>query len=142
MILKLKILTVTLLLNCIVFSQKDTSKICLPYKTAQNVAKDLVQCDAIREELKETTQLVVYQRLLISHKDSVISIYEQKTTNYQNQISSYSQNQLIQNDMIFKLETENETLGEKLSFYENATGYLAGGLVAVMGLLTFIVTAK
>jgi hypothetical protein len=44
--------------------------------------------------------------------------------------------------MIFKLETENETLGEKLSFYQTATGYLTGGLVAVIGLLTFIVTAK
>ena len=142
MMVKLRILTVILLLNCTVFSQTDTNKICLPYKTAQNVAKDLIQCDAIRAELNETNQLVSNQRSLISLKDSVILIYREKSTNYQNQISSYSQNQLIQNDMIFKLETENETLGEKLSFYQNATGYLAGGLVAVMGLLTFIVTAK
>ncbi len=142
MMVKLRILTVILLLNCTVFSQTDTNKICLPYKTAQNVAKDLIQCDAIRAELNETNQLVSHQHSLISLKDSVISTYHEKTINYQNQITQYNQIITIQDNVVSQLETENDSLNEKLSFYQTATGYLTGGLVAVIGLLTFIVTAK
>ena len=114
----------------------------MPYKTAQNVAKDLIQCDAIRAELNETNQLVSHQRSLISLKDSVISTYHEKTINYQNQITQYNQIITNQNIMVSQLETENDSLNEKLSFYQTATGYITGGLIAVMGLLTFIVTAK
>ncbi len=78
MIKNLKILTITLLLSSTTFSQKDTSKVCFDYKTAQKIAVDLVKGDAAIEELGKTQKLVTQLKEKIVEKDSIISDYKTK----------------------------------------------------------------
>ncbi len=87
MTIKLRILTVILLLNSIVFSQTDTNKICFPYNTAKRIAIDLVKGDSAIAELKYTHTLVEQYKQSLVERDSVIDTYRTKTATYIQEIS-------------------------------------------------------
>ena len=110
MIKKLKILLPILLLSLTTFSQKDTSKVCFDYKTAQKIATDLVKGDAAVEELGKTQKLVFQLNEKIVEKDSVILFYIKKDTNYINQVKSYAEIKEKQSILVTGLEKDKDKL--------------------------------
>ena len=65
------------------FSQIDTTKVCIPTKTARLIAKDLIKYDGCVQELKLTQDKVIKLEEKDVQKDTIISLLEKKDKNNQ-----------------------------------------------------------
>jgi hypothetical protein len=137
MVIKLKTLLVLLLLSSTSFSQKDTSKICFPYSTAQKIAIDLVKGDSAMAELKITNKLIWQLNGKITEQDSVIKIYTEKNTNYLSQINNYDKIIVKKDEIITGLESDVNELTNKNNNLKKGIKWLSGGFLAsVITILT------
>jgi SMC interacting uncharacterized protein involved in chromosome segregation len=63
------------------FSQQDTTKVCIPTKTARLIAKDLIRYDGCVQELKLTQQKVTKLEEREVQKDTIIKLLNDKDDN-------------------------------------------------------------
>ena len=63
------------------FSQVDTTKVCIPTKTARLIAKDLIKFDGCIQELKLTQQKVIKLEEREVQKDTIIKLLTDKDEN-------------------------------------------------------------
>jgi hypothetical protein len=64
-----------------IFSQLDTTKVCIPTKTARLVAQDLIRYDGCRQELKLTQEKVFKLEGRERQKDTIIKLLNDKDEN-------------------------------------------------------------
>jgi hypothetical protein len=113
MVDKLKILLIILLLSSTSFSQTDTSKLCLNYNVAKQVAIDLVRGDSALAELEQTNLLVDQLTFKTTQQDSIINVYKDKDANCLSQIDNYNKIREQHNLMVNGLEKDIESLKKK-----------------------------
>jgi len=109
-----------------------TDTITNPLPLAQPVlvsaAKDLIELDGVKEEIIIKNDIITLNEQRIVGKDSVISLYTQKETNYKNIVN----NQETQiKDWKFQynaLQLENHKLKIKNKFVKIGAGIVIGGL--------------
>ena len=142
MTIKLRILTVILLLNSIVFSQTDTNKICFPYNTAKRIAIDLVKGDSAIAELKYTHTIIDQYKQSLVERDSIINTYRIKTSTYIQEIALRDTALSLQKYMIYGLKKDNESANTQLSIYKTTTKYLSIGLVGTLAVISFLFYLK
>jgi ribosomal protein S13 len=65
------------------FSQVDTTKVCIPTKTARLIAKDLIKYDGCVQELKLTQEKVTKLEEREVQKDTIIKLLTDKDKNNQ-----------------------------------------------------------
>jgi ribosomal protein S13 len=65
------------------FSQVDTTKVCIPTKTARLIAKDLIKYDGCVQELKLTQEKVLKLEEREVQKDTIIKLLTDKDKNNQ-----------------------------------------------------------
>jgi hypothetical protein len=65
------------------FSQVDTTKVCIPTKTARLIAKDLIKYDGCVQELKLTQEKVTKLEEREVQKDNIIGLLTDKDKNNQ-----------------------------------------------------------
>ena len=70
-----------LMLSLSSFSQVDTTKVCIPTKTARLVAQDLIRYDGCRQELKLTQEKVFKLEGRERQKDTIIKLLNDKDEN-------------------------------------------------------------
>ena len=80
------------------FSQKDTSKICFDYTTAQLIAIDLVRGDSAIAELQQVHQKNITLEQIIKNQQQILTLCEDKNINYTTQITTYQ-------NIVIKLKT-------------------------------------
>ena len=78
---KLIVLVSFLMLSLSSFSQVDTTKVCIPTKTARLVAQDLIRYDGCKEELELTQQKVFKLQEREVQKDTIIKLLNDKDDN-------------------------------------------------------------
>ena len=142
MTIKLRILTVILLLNFTVFSQIDTNKIYFPYTTAKRIAIDLVKGDSAIAELKYTYTIIGQYKQSLVERDSIINTYRIKTSIYVQEISLRDTTLSLQKYMIYGLKKDNESANTQLSIYKTTTKYLSVGLVGTLAVISFLFYLK
>ena len=80
---KLIMLVSFLMLSLSSFSQVDTTKVCIPTKTARLIAKDLIRYDGCVQELKLTQEKVIKLEEREIQKDNIIGLLNDKDKNNQ-----------------------------------------------------------
>ena len=63
------------------FSQVDTTKVCIPTKTARLIAQDLIRYDGCKQELELTQQKVFKLQEREVQKDTIIKLLNDKDDN-------------------------------------------------------------
>ena len=135
---KLKILLVLLTLSSNSFSQTVTDKICISHDKAKAIAIDLTRGDSAIAELKVINKLVWQLNKKIDVKDSTLSIYVTKETNYLKQVSLHEKTVAIQDTIIKDLEKDVSDLTTKNNNLKTGIKWLGGGLVGtLLSFLTF-----
>ena len=142
MILKLKILTVIILLNFTIFSQIDTNKVCLPYQISKKIAIDLIRGDSAIAELKQTNILINQYKQSIIERDTIIELYKKKTDLYIKEISLRDTTLSLQKYMIYELKYENQKQYSQLKIYKTTTKYLSVGLMGTLAVISYILYIK
>ena len=132
MVDKLKILLITLLLSSISFSQTDTSKLCLDYSVAKQVAIDLVRGDSAIAELEQTNILVNQLTFKTTQQDSIINVYKDKDVNCLSQINNYNKIREQHNLIINGLEKDIESVKKENKNLRKATTFLGAGFLGVL----------
>ena len=132
MVDKLKILLITLLLSSTSFSQKDTSKLCLDYSVAKQVAIDLVKGDSALAELEQTNSLVDQLTFKTIQQDSIINVYKDKDANCLSQINSYNKIREQHTIMVNGLEKDIESIKRENKNLRKATTLLGAGFLGVL----------
>ena len=132
MVDKLKILLIILLLSSTSFSQKDTSKLCLDYKVAKQVAIDLVRGDLALAELEQTNILLDQLTFKFSQQDSIINVYKDKDANCLSQINNYDKIREQNNIMINGLEKDVDNLKKQNKNLRKTTTILGAGFLGVL----------
>ena len=132
MVDKLKILLIILLLSSTSFSQKDTSKLCLDYSVAKQVAIDLVKGDSALAELEQTNSLVDQLTFKTIQQDSIINVYKDKDANCLSQINSYNKIREQHTIMVNGLEKDIESIKRENKNLRKATTFLGAGFLGVL----------
>jgi parvulin-like peptidyl-prolyl isomerase len=132
---KLKIFPIILLLSLNLFSQTDTSKVCIPYPIAQKIAIELIQKDSIQAELTLTQQILQEVENKSSIQDSIIITYQEKDSLCKEQIIIFENKEEVYKGRIKELEEENK----KLILILKWTG---GAIVGIIVTSLAIITAK
>jgi len=132
MVDKLKILLIILLLSSTSFSQKDTSKLCLDYNVAKQVAIDLVRGDSAIAELEQTSILVEQLTFKTTQQDSIINVYKDKDANCLSQIDNYNKIREQHNLIINGLEKDIESIKKENKNLRKATTFLGAGFLGVL----------
>jgi hypothetical protein len=132
MVNKLKILLIILLLNSTSFSQEDTSKLCLNYNIAKQVAIDLIRGDSALAELEQTNILVNQLTFKITQQDSIINVYKDKDANCLSQINNYNKIREQHNIMVNGLEKDVENLKKQNKNLRKTTTILGAGFLGVL----------
>jgi hypothetical protein len=135
MVVKSMILSFILLLNCQVFSQVDTSKVCFPYHVAKLIAIDLIKCDSMSSELNLVNDLVYQQEQKITQQDTVIEIYKRKEINYIEQLNYKDTIYTTQKQLISNLKQENTILENKRNKQRSLIKVMGGGLICTLAIL-------
>ena len=107
---RLKLLSVTLLLSLTSFSQTDTSKVCLQYNTAKQIAIDLVRGDSAIAELNLVNQKVFLLQEKLSAKDLIIQEMNSKNSLCNSQSILLQQKIDIYTDVTSQLSLQNQKL--------------------------------
>ena len=132
MVDKLKILLIILLLSSTSFSQKDTSKLCLDYSVAKQVAIDLVRGDSAIAELEQTNLLVDQLTFKTTQQDSIINVYKDKDANCLSQINNYNKIREQHTIMVNGLEKDIESIKRENKNLRKATTFLGAGFLGVL----------
>lgn len=128
---------VIILLSFTSFSQKDTSRICLPYHTAKLIAIDLVRLDSLSNELKELNSILDIRNNEIRIKDSLINFNEKLVIEQKSEVKILTEKEKNHLDKIAKLEANTTTLENNNKNLRTATQVLGGGFI---GLFTAFLT--
>jgi len=80
---KLIVLVSFLMLSLNSFSQVDTTKVCIPTKTARLVAQDLIRYDGCKQEIKLLEEKIVKLDERDEQKDTIIDLLNTKDENNQ-----------------------------------------------------------
>jgi hypothetical protein len=80
---KLIVLVSFLMLSLNSFSQVDTTKVCIPTKTARLVAQDLIRYDGCKQEVKLLEEKIVKLDERDEQKDTIIDLLNTKDENNQ-----------------------------------------------------------
>lgn len=80
---KLIVLVSFLMLSLNSFSQVDTTKVCIPTKTARLVAQDLIRYDGCKQEVKLLEEKVIKMDERDEQKDTIIDLLNTKDENNQ-----------------------------------------------------------
>jgi hypothetical protein len=129
------ILSFILLLNCQVFSQADTNKVCFPYRVAKLIAIDLTKCDSISSELNLVNTLVYQQEQKLIQQDTVIGVYKLKEINYIEQLKYKDTIYTTQKQLISNLKQENTILESKRNKQRSLIKVMGGGLICTLAIL-------
>jgi uncharacterized protein YlaN (UPF0358 family) len=127
---KVKLLITSLLISSIAFSQTvtDTSKITLTYPIAKRIALDLISGDSAKAILKQKeVELSLVEKKLV-YKDSIISLFKIKETNYINQVRSEQQKIEGWQQSYELLRKENRKIKIKSRFTRILSYTIIGGL--------------
>lgn len=127
---KVKLLITSLLISSIAFSQivTDTSKITLTYPIAKRIAIDLISGDSAKAILKQKEIELSLVEKKVVYKDSVISIFKIKETNYINQVRSEQQKIEGWQQSYELLRKENRKIKVKSRFTKILSYAIIGGL--------------
>jgi hypothetical protein len=127
---KVKLLITSLLISSIAFSQTvtDTSKITLTYPIAKRIALDLISGDSAKAILKQKEIELSLVEKKIVYKDSIISIFKIKETNYINQVRSEQQKIEGWQQSYELLRKENRKIKVKSRFTRILSYTIIGGL--------------
>lgn len=128
--------------NLIVFSQTDTNNKngnneplkCLPISTFKSIAKDLLQGDYAKAELKLANEQINKLEEKVSLKDSVIVTMQKKEENYETIIKSQDQKyQVLEN------HTKNvELLLKKEKVKNKFKNIVGGGIIAILSVFLIV----
>lgn len=80
---KLIVLVSFLMLSLNSFSQVDTTKVCIPTKTARLVVQDLIRYDGCKQEVKLLEEKIVKLDERDEQKDTIIDLLNTKDENNQ-----------------------------------------------------------
>lgn len=106
-------------------SAQDTIKI--PTPIAKQIAKDLVKCDSIKEELVLSNQQINLLTRKVILKDSIIVNHEQKGIMYEERIKNEQLKFDTQANWVKDLQKQNKKIKAKLTFTRiTFTGIIAG----------------
>ena len=142
MTIKLRILTVILLLNSIVFSQTDTNKICLPYSIAQKIAIELTQKDSLQSELKGTQLILKESQNKIRLQDSIMISFEQKEIEHESEVKIFEEKEITHIDKVEKLTESNNKLAKKNNRLKITAQILGGGFLGTLAVLVTLIAIK
>ena len=124
------------------FSQKDTSKICFDYTTAQLIAIDLVRGDSAIAELQQVHQKNITLEQIIKNQQQILTLCEDKNINYTTQITTY-QNIVIKHESVIKnLENDVNNLTRKNTYLNRGLKWMGGGLIGTLSALTLLILIK
>ena len=125
-------LVITILISWTAFSQKGMDSTpntkCFTIPVVKQIAKDLLKGDSAIAQLKLTQQQLDSTEKKVSIKDSIISSYRQKESNF-NTIIGYEQNKyntLEAYNKKIELNLKTEKVKSKFK------SYLSGGLFAII----------
>lgn len=128
---------ITLLISFTSFSQKtvkDTNEICMPYTVAKKIALDLNRLDSITKVSKLTDIELIETRKKVDLKDSIITTFEQKETNYKLQIEK-------ENEKFKIVDNQNKDLRKdikKLKVKNTVIEIVGGSIITILsGVLIF-----
>jgi hypothetical protein len=124
------LLTITLLISSIVFSQTatDTSKVVLSQTVAKKIAKDLISGDSAKAVLKQKEIELSLVEKKVVYKDSIISIFKVKEANYINQVRAEQDKIEGWKQSYELLRKENRKLKVKSRFTKVLSYAIIGGL--------------
>ena len=142
MVKKLKTLVVIALLSFTSFSQKDTSKVCLPYPTAQKIAIELIQKDSLDAELKLTQNVLKEIQNKVEFQDSVIVLFEKKENEYKSEIKILEEKEQVYVSQVDKLKNDNLVLERKNKTLKTVSKWLGGGLVGTLAVIVTFISLK
>ena len=124
------------------FSQKDTSKICFDYTTAQRIAIDLVRGDSAIAELQQVHQKNLTLQQIIKNQQQILNLCEDKNINYTTQITTY-QNIVIKHENVIRdLESDVNKLSRKNTNLKRGLKWMGGGLIGTLSALTLLILIK
>jgi len=128
---------IALLISFTSFSQKtvkDTNEICMPYTVAKKIALDLNRLDSITKVSKLTDIELIETRKKVDLKDSIITTFEQKETNYKLQIEKENEKFKIVDDQNKDLRKDIKKLKVKNTVIE----IVGGSIITILsGVLIF-----
>ena len=128
---------ITLLISFTSFSQKtvkDTNEICMPYTVAKKIALDLNRLDSITKVSKLTDIELIETRKKVDLKDSIITTFEQKETNYKLQIEKENEKFKIVDDQNKDLRKDIKKITVKNTVIE----IVGGSIITILsGVLIF-----
>jgi 3-dehydroquinate synthetase len=142
MVTKLNLLGIILLLSLTTFSQKDTSKIILPYHVAKLVAIDLVQGDSVKAELIQTKQILQVTQEKIKAQDTIIVSFEKKEILHKSEIKILGLKEETHKEKIKELKSTNEDLVKKNNRLKTTAQMLGGGLIGTLAILVAFIAIK
>jgi 3-dehydroquinate synthetase len=142
MVTKLNLLGIILLLSLTTFSQKDTSKIILPYHIAKLVAIDLVQGDSAKAELIQTKQILQVTQEKVKAQDTVIVSFEKKDILHKSEVQILGLKEETYKENIKDLKSTNEGLVRKNNRLKTTAQILGGGLIGTLAVLVAFIAIK
>jgi len=134
---KLTLLTLTMILSLIAFSQKDTiiPTKCFPAPILKLIAKDLISGDQAKEELKLTLKELEETQIKVSLKDSIILKMNEKEVNYNRVISEQTNQYAI-------LQTHSTEVEKKLRAMKSRNIFTKVFSTMIVGTLTYFLITK
>jgi hypothetical protein len=134
---KLTLLTLTMILSLIAFSQKDTiiPTKCFPAPIVKLIAKDLISGDQAKEELKLTLKELEETQLKVSLKDSIILKMNEKEVNYNRVISEQTKQYAI-------LQTHSTEVEKSLKAMRSRNIFTKVFSTMIIGTLTYFIITK
>lgn len=142
MVTKLNLLGIILLLSLTTFSQKDTSKIILPYHIAKLVAIDLVQGDSVKAELTQTKQILQVTQDKVKAQDTIIVSFEKKDILHKSEVQILGLKEEIYKEKIKELKSTNDGLVRKNNRLKTTAQILGGGLIGTLAVLFAFIAIK
>jgi len=124
------------------FSQKDTSKICFDYTTAQLIAIDLVRGDSAIAELQQVHQKNITLEQIIKNQQQILTLCEDKNINYTTQITTYQNIVIKHEEVISDLESDIKDLTRKNTNLKRGLKWMGGGLIGTISALTLLILIK
>ena len=131
---KLIVLVSFLMLSLNSFSQVDTTKVCIPTKTARLVAQDLIRYDGCKQEVKLLEEKVIKMDERDEQKDTIIDLLNTKDDN--NQYIIHQQELQIGQYEHLTDDLQKELKGQKVKSFLWKAGTFVGILTSSYLLIT------
>ena len=131
---KLIVLVSFLMLSLNSFSQVDTTKVCIPTKTARLVAQDLIRYDGCKQEVKLLEEKIVKLDERDEQKDTIIDLLNTKDEN--NQYIIHQQELQIGQYEHLTDDLQKELKGQKVKSFLWKAGTFVGILTSSYLLIT------